>query len=136
MPCCSSPKYRTLTLCLKARLTSNLCPQGATNPQRPLLSAKAQLSLYGVNAVTQLSFRLGPSISKAVAEPPHSKKGEHLFGAVKFYVIAPMIEPIVPRPGARHKLQWDGTLHFRVLCRGRLQDIVRSDVHHYKFVSV
>jgi hypothetical protein len=61
------------------------------NASSPFGVRKRSFRFYGVSAVTQLSFRLNTSISKAVASPPRSKEGEHLFGAMKFDVIAPMV---------------------------------------------
>src|SRR5260370_10496593 len=55
-----------------------------------------------------------------------------LAGPAEFHVIAPGVEPVASRGGRGKHLQRHGALHFRVVLRGGLQDIIRAEVHHHK----
>src|SRR5260370_11999595 len=53
-------------------------------------------------------------------------------GPAEFHVIAPGVEPVPSRGGSGKHLQRHGPLHFRVVLRGGLQDVIGAEVHHHK----
>src|SRR5258708_28496449 len=55
-----------------------------------------------------------------------------LVGAAEFHVVAPGVEPVASRGGSGKHLQRYGALHFRVVLRGGLQDVIGAEVHHHK----
>src|SRR5712664_2684761 len=55
-----------------------------------------------------------------------------LAGPAEFHVIAPGVQPVAPRGGGGNHLQRHGPLHFRVVLRGGLQDVIGAKVHHHK----
>src|SRR6266851_9302089 len=55
-----------------------------------------------------------------------------LAGPAEFHVIAPGVQPVAPRGGGGNHLQRHGPLHFRVVLRGGLQDVIGAEVHHHK----
>src|ERR1700687_4541150 len=59
-----------------------------------------------------------------------------LVGPAEFDVIAAGVEPVASRGGRGKHLQRHGALHFRVVLRGGLQEVIRAEVHHHKFSAV
>src|SRR5260370_21184790 len=55
-----------------------------------------------------------------------------LVGPAEFHVVAPGVEPVASRGGSGTHLQRYGALHFRVVLRGGLQDVIGAEVHHHK----
>lgn len=59
-----------------------------------------------------------------------------LVAAAEFHVIAADVKSIAPRGYGCHDLQRNGALHFRVVLRCGLQDVICGEVHHDKFSTV
>src|SRR5712692_4737064 len=59
-----------------------------------------------------------------------------LVGPAELHVIAPGVETVASRGRRGKHLQRHGPLHFRVVLRGRLQDVISTEVHHYKLSAV
>src|SRR6267154_4666330 len=69
------------------------------------------------------------------SKPAFDGRWRLLVGPAEIHVIAHGVEPVVSRGGRGKHLQRHGSLHFRVVLRGSLQDVVGAQVHHHKLPS-
>jgi len=70
------------------------------------------------------------------SEPAFDGRWRLLVGPAEFHVIAAGVEPVASRGGRGKHLQRHGALHFRVVLRGGLQEVIRAEVHHHKFSAI
>src|SRR5713226_8152598 len=89
------------------------------------------------------SCRFGLAVSldfAGIVDPPRRFPSKNAFdgrwrllaGPAEIHVIAPGVEPVASRGGRGKHLQRHGALHFRVVLRGGLQDVIGAEVHHHK----
>jgi len=92
--------------------------------------------LAGMDLMMSCQRSLGRSAATIPSKAAFEGRPRLLVSPAEFHVIAPGVEPVAPRGGRGKHLQRHGALHFRVVLRGGLQEVIRAEVHHHKFSAV